>query len=56
LNTLIKSSDIIDLRDLVINEMTRRSKTITTTNKEAVGNKALYETIAAIYNNLITLG
>lgn len=57
LNTLILSSDIIDLRDMAFHEAARSAGSAWVgTTTEAVGEKALYESISIIYDNLTSLG
>lgn len=51
LQTLIKANDMINLRELVENEVTRRSKTATDVTIN-VGDKATADTINIIINNL----
>jgi N-acetylglutamate synthase-like GNAT family acetyltransferase len=62
LNTLILSSDIIDLRDLAFHEAARSEGEAEVllvagiSNPEDVGKKALYDSVRIIYNNLTSMG
>lgn len=55
LNTVLMANDIIDLRDLVANEVTRRSKTPTDVTV-AANSTALAATINAIISNITATG
>lgn len=55
LNTVIMANDIIDLRDLVANEVTRRNKTPTNVTV-AANSTALATTINTIISNITTTG
>lgn len=51
-STLIKSSEILDLKNMIINETTRRNKTAENPNTENIGSTALFTTLESMFNNI----
>lgn len=51
-SALIKSSEILQLKNMIINETTRRGYTASNPNAESIETKALATTIQAMYDNI----